>query len=580
MASGGSKTREAAAIGTSAAAEEPARSLIPEAFRPDEPGKATFQARNPATGSLLPTVACSASSDEVRAAGDAAWAAFQDALRMDDEQRALMLEEIANAVRLLGDDLTKLATKETGFSAVRIVAERERLVATLRMFAGLVRARPWSDPSIDTAEPSRRPLPKPDLRRVRRPLGPVVVLGPANQPLTAGCLGADAASVLAAGCPIVAVAHHEHPMTDAMIAGAAIDACRHAGAPEGMVTLLHAAEDRVGGVVDELVEHHAIRGVAFTGRRRTADRIAQRVAAYAPGVRLHASIGTINPVFVLPGALESNTDGVAERLFRACTNVAGQTCTRPSVVVVPRGAPGQKFVGQLASLFDQLPASRMRSLRVRTSFLEELGRCLDTPGVRLEGGSHYAQEAEADGPATAHGCLLRCSAGVFADSRTLHDEMFGPVLLAVVADDEEDLLGAAASVGGALTASMWMSSSDSKLCHKLAAILEHRAGRLVFNASPTGLELCTSLVHAGPYPASLGEGRTAVGPAAATRWLRDVSYQNAPEALLPRELRTANPLEIPRIVNGELIDPTDADRDDEGDAGEAAGPSGDAARAA
>ena len=532
------------------------RAMIPARFvSPGDRVRRTFQAESPATGAPAgPKIEVSTPEDASDAAV-AAWSAFHGLLDIDAAERATMLETIADAIHGLGDDLVKLAASETGFSTVRIVAERERMMQTLRMFAGAVRSRRLDRPSIDTAEPSRRPLPKPDLRRMRRGVGPVAIFGPANQPITGGALGADAVSALAAGCPIICKSHPEHPLTDAMVARVAMEACKAAGSPPGLVTLLHADEAGQEELAWALVGHPCVRGVAFTGSREGADVLSSIVAQRAPTTMLSASIGTINPVFVLPGVMESNASTIAERLFQSCTNVAGQTCTRPSVVVVQRGAEGEVFARQLASLFDQMPAGKMRGPRLRRRFLERVESCLDTKGVRLEGGAFHTGEDTQGGPAAVNGCLLRCNAETFVREDGLRDEVFGPAMLLVVADDAAQMLTAASAVGGALTASIWMGATDGNTGRRLAASLEHRAGRLVFNATPTGLELCPSLVHGGPYPASLGVAGTAVGPDAAERWLRDVAYQNAPEAMLPKELRTANPLAVARLMNGVLIDP-------------------------
>ncbi|MFI4881316.1 MAG: aldehyde dehydrogenase family protein [Phycisphaerales bacterium JB064] len=539
--------------------------MVPAGFqKAGDQARRKFQAISPATSGPMGPLIEASTAEDASAAATAAWAAFHGMLEMDAHERAVMLETIADAIHGLGDDLVKLAANETGFSTVRIVAERERLMQTLRMFADVVRSRSLDRPCIDTAEPSRRPLPKPDLRRVRRGVGPVAIFGPANQPLTGGALGADAVSVLAAGCPIICKSHPEHPLTDAMVARVAMEACRGLGAPPGLVTLLHADEQAQDELAWALVSHPCVRGVAFTGSREGADAIASIIAQRAPSMAFSANIGTINPVFVLPGVMESNGSTIAERLFQSCTNVAGQTCTRPSVVIVQRGAEGEVFARQLASLFDQMPAGKMRGPRLRRRFIDAIERCLDTKGVRLEGGSFHAPEEAEGSPAIVNGCLLRCSADTFVREDQLREEAFGPAMLLVMADDAAQMLAAASAIGGALTGSIWMGATDGNVGRRLAASLEHRVGRLVFNATPTGLELCPSLVHGGPYPASQGFAGTSVGPGAADRWMRDVSYQNAPEAMLPKELRTGNPLGVARVVNGELVDPADEDDQEPG----------------
>lgn len=535
------------------------RALIPKAFEPSgTASRRTFQAVSPSTGTPAgPSVEVSTPQD-ASAAATAAWAAYHGMMDIDAPEHAAILEAIADAIHALGDDLVKLAANETGFSAVRIVAERERLMLTLRMFADVVRSRRLDCASIDTAEPSRRPLPKPDLRRIRRGIGPVAILGPANQPLTGGAMGADAISALAAGCPIICKSHPEHPLTDAMVAHAASAACARLGAPPGMVTLLHADEQGQEELLWALVGNPCVRGVGFTGSKKGADAIASIIDQEAPGTAFSASIGSINPVFVLPGALENNGPTIAERLFQSCTNVAGQTCTRPSVVVLQRGAESEVFVRQLASLFDQMPAAKMRGPRLRGQFVEGVEARLDTKGVRLEGGSFHAPDTEDGKPAIVNGCLMRCAADTFVREPMLREEVFGPAMLLVMADDGAGVLTAASAIGGALTGSIWMGTTDSNVGRRLAATLEHRVGRMVFNATPTGLELCHSLVHGGPYPASHGVDMTSVGPDAANRWMRGVSYQNAPEAVLPKELRSGNPLGVTRFEDGELVDPAKA----------------------
>ncbi len=510
---------------------------------------------NPSTGTPGgPSIEVSTPED-ASAASTAAWAAYHGMMELDAEEHAALLEGIAEGIHALGEDLVKLAAHETGFSAVRIVAERERLMLTLRMFAGVVRSRRLECPSIDTAEPSRRPLPKPDLRRIRRGIGPVAILGPANQPLTGGAMGADAVSALAAGCPIICKSHPEHPLTDAMVAFAASSACQRKGAPAGLITLLHADEQGQEELLATLVGNPCVRGLAFTGSKEGADSISSVIWREAPGTVFSASIGSINPVFVLPGALETNGPTIAERLFQSCTNVAGQTCTRPSVVVLQRGAESEVFVRQLASLFDQMPAAKMRGPRLRNRFVSEVEARLDTKGVRLEGGSFHAPESDDGKPAIVNGCLMRCAGEAFVREPMLREEVFGPAMLLVMADDAAGVLTAASAIGGALTGSIWMGTTDSNVGRRLAATLEHRVGRMVFNATPTGLELCHSLVHGGPYPASHGVDMTSVGPDAAVRWMRDISYQNAPEAVLPKELRSGNPLGVARHEDGELVEP-------------------------
>jgi alpha-ketoglutaric semialdehyde dehydrogenase len=515
-----------------------------------------FRATAPATGADLDPWFFSASDADIERAARKAWEAFHAMLDRPASDRGALLEAMSAEITALGDALIDRASEETGLPPARIVAERERTIFTLGMFAGVVRSGEWVEATIDRGEASRRPLPKPDLRRMLRPLGPVAVFGASNFPLAYGAAGGDTASAIAAGCPVVVKGHPSHPGTGELLAGALTRAVRRAGFHPGTFAYLHSGGMREREVGRNLIKHPCIRAAGFTGSLAGGTALAALAQARPDPIPVFAEMGSTNPVFVLPGSIQMQAAGVAERLVSSLSNSNGQMCTCPGLIFVLRTGEMETFFRAMGELVDAAPAQNMLSARTRSNFAERVGQVAGTKGVEVRAGiPPVAQEAKG-APVRGGPVLLRTTFEVFKAGATLHEEVFGPAALVVVCENERQLVEAAASIQGSLTGTIWSGPADTVMARTLLTILEQRVGRVIFNGVPTGVEVCAAMVHGGPFPATNQPHTTAVGPAAIRRWARPVCYQHAPEAVLPAELRNANPLGIARVVDGiRMTDP-------------------------
>lgn len=495
-----------------------------------------------------------ATSDEVARACAEAWEAFYMLGEKSGADRAAFLDRIADNIAAIGDELISWACSETGLTTTRIVSERERTIGTLRMFAGIAREGSWIRAAIDTAEPSRRPLAKPDVRSMLRPLGPVAVFGASNFPLAYSTAGGDTASALAAGCPVVVKGHPSHPGTGELVARAIHAAVMECGLHPGTFSFLHAGGAREIGVGQELVKHPCIRAVGFTGSFAGGTALAEMASARRDPIPVYAEMGSINPVFVLPQALASQAKSIAERLFTSITNSNGQMCTCPGLVFVMRGDGLDHFTRELTDAFDKSAPNPMLSGRIRRGWVRRLEDVLAVPGVEVRGGVWGGGESSGDGENApkASPVLLRTKYDTFRSNPTLKEECFGPSAIVVVCERQEEMIEAATLIQGSLTAAIFAAGADAGLAKALHRTLELRVGRLVYNGVTTGVEVCAAMVHGGPFPASNHPESTAVGPRAIERWCRQVCYQNAPEQLLQPELRMTGGPPIWRRVDGEL----------------------------
>ncbi len=521
-----------------------------------------FHAVNPASGQELPVEYQPATAGEVDTAARAAWIAFGDYGDSDPAARAAFLDRCAENIAALGDDLIQLAAGETGLGPARLVSERERTVNSLRMFAELVREGSWVRAAIDHGDAARRPIAKPDVRRMLRPLGPVAVFGASNFPLAYSTAGGDTASALAAGCPVVVKGHPSHPGTGELVARAIAAAVEQSRMPAGTFSFLHAGGPRESEVGLELVRHPCVRAVGFTGSFGGGSALAREAAARPAPIPVYAEMGSVNPVFVLPHALELQAKSIGERLFTSVTNGAGQMCTCPGLIIGVRSDGLELLTRTLAESMNQTGPMTMLSRRVRGGFVSRIEEVQAVKGVDVRGGSPQpghrsgtAHEKETGFAVRCSAVLLRTTFEVFRKNPTLAEECFGPSTIVVVCDSPEQLVEAAALVQGSLTGSIFAGGLDVVIAADLQRVLEQRAGRIIYNGVPTGVEVCAAMVHGGPYPASNQPHTTAVGPLAVERWCRPVCYQNAPEQMLPHELRDQNPRGITRTVDGVLEPP-------------------------
>lgn len=504
-----------------------------------KPSGQPFAAVNPATGEALETEFHPASAVDVDKAAELANSAFAEYGRWNGERRAALLRRIADLFEQNAQPLVERANLETALPEARLQGESARTCGQLRMFASLIEEGWWVDARIDHADPQRKPLPKPDVRSMLVPLGPVVVFSSSNFPFAFSVAGGDTASALAAGCPVIVKAHEGHPGTSELVGLLVQQAVRECGAPEGTFSLLFGYETGVA-----LVKHPLVKAVGFTGSRR-GGRVLMDVAAARPEpIPFYAEMGSVNPVFILPGAMAQRAEELAAGLHASVTLGCGQFCTNPGLAFVEAGKAGA-FVGKLGSLIGATPAGTMLTAGMLSQYRAGVESISGTPGVREAG------QAEA-GEAQAGATLFHTDAATFLGNHSLMDEVFGPSTLVVECGSHEDLLSAARQLEGQLTATIHGTPEDLADHRDLLAILETRAGRLVFNGFPTGVEVCHAMNHGGPYP-STGDGRsTSVGTRAIERFARPVCYQGFPDDALPDELKEGNPRGIWRLVDGKI----------------------------
>lgn len=504
---------------------------------------ASFQAFDPVRGVALEPSFPSATPADIERAVQLAAAAAPELARRSGAERHRFLRTIADNLEAKGADLVDRAVQETGLAAARLTGEITRTAQQLRLYGAAAEAGDWLDARIETARPERRPLPRPDHRSMRRPLGPVVVFGASNFPFAYSVAGGDTASALAAGCPVIVKAHPAHPGTGELVGRLILHAVRDLGWPEGTFSLLFDAGFEVG---QALVQHPLVRAVGFTGSLRGGRALADLAAARPEPIPVYAEMGSINPVFLLPGALAERVEALAEGLHASATASAGQFCTNPGLIVLPRTAAAERFMEELQRRLAATPAAPMLTPGIRRQFEAATAGRAALTGVRPLG---KAAGASAGGVAPR---WFETEAAVFRGTPALAEEIFGPSSLVVWCRDAAELRAVALALPGSLTASVHSGAGEAEVVRDLLDVLAARAGRLVVNGWPTGLEVSEAIVHAGPYPATSDGGRsTSVGTRALERWGRLVCYQNTPDDLLPAELRNGNPLGLRRLVDGE-----------------------------
>lgn len=494
----------------------------------------TFHSYNPVTNERM-TEFQAATQAEVQSAAIAAAAAFPKFAALAGPARAAFLEAAADAIAGLGDELLALVSRETGLPASpRLAGERDRTVFQLRTFAGMTRDGSWVEAVVDPANPDRKPLPKPDLRRVLRPLGPVAVFGASNFPLAYSVAGGDTASALASGCPVVVKGHPAHPGTGEMVAKALLSAADRTGMPKGVFAFLHSGGDRDLAVGKELVTHPAIKAVGFTGSPAGGMALVRLAADRPEPIPVFAEMGSVNPVLVLPSALAQaeQVTSLAEKLAASAVMSGGQMCTCPGLIFAVRGPAFEAFAAALSAGFAKSTPVAMLSPRVREGFTRRLHEVGHAASVSTLAG-HSDQRTTLTPPVSP--TLLRTASAAFTASPTLAEECFGPAAILVECSNTADMLAALANVRGSLTGTLWCDPADADAPAALTA-LEARVGRIVFAGVPTGVEVSPAMVHGGPYPACNRPDTSAVGPLAIRRWCRPVCYQNVPTELLPSSL--------------------------------------------
>jgi len=504
----------------------------------------TFHAASPLDRRRLEPAFHAATEGEVNAVLAGAEAAFDGYRETTGEERGAFLERMADEIMALGDELIARAHLETGLPETRLIGERARTVNQLRLFAQVVREGSWVDARIDTALPDRQPAPRPDLRRMLVPMGPVIVFGASNFPFAYSVAGGDTASALAAGNPVVVKAHERHPGTSELTAVAirrAVEACH---LPAGVFSMLHGLGKTVGLA---LVRHPFTRAVGFTGSRTAGRALFDAAAARPDPIPVFAEMSSLNPVFILPEALKERGAEIAEGLKNSVTLGAGQFCTKPGLVFGLQGVEFEQFQQALAQLLKTVEPATMLHAGICDAYHEGLTRVSRTNGVKLFARSEKNSDA---GKTQAESVLVSTDARTFRSNPELAGEVFGPFSILISAPTLAEVEDLAQHLEGQLTATVHGTPGDFQKAGKLLRLLERKAGRLILNGFPTGVEVCPAMNHGGPYPATTDVRFTSVGTAAIYRFARPVCYQDFPAALLPAELRDGNPLGIRRLLNG------------------------------
>ena len=492
------------------------------------------------TGEALPHDFYQATPEEVDAAAKAAAAAYPAYRSLSAERRAQFLDAVADELDALGDEFVAVVCRETALPAARIQGERGRTSGQMRLFAKVLRRGEFYGARIDRALPERKPLPRPDLRQYRIGLGPVAVFGASNFPLAFSTAGGDTASALAAGCPVVFKAHSGHMATAELVADSILRAAEKTAMPAGVFNMIYGS-----GVGEALVKHPAIQAVGFTGSLKGGRALCDMAAARPQPIPVFAEMSSINPVIVLPQALVARAESVARDLTASVVQGCGQFCTNPGLVIGVRSPQFSAFVQQVAGLMGDQPAQTMLNAGTLSSYGQGLQKLL--AHSRIE---HLAGSPQAGNQAQPQ--LFKADVSLLLDGdEVLQEEVFGPTTVFVEVADQAQLSAALNGLHGQLTATIIGESADFEQFGELTALLEQKVGRILLNGYPTGVEVCDSMVHGGPYPATSDARGTSVGTLAIDRFLRPVCFQNYPDSLLPEALKNGNPLGIQRLVDGQ-----------------------------
>ncbi|HEX3437526.1 MAG TPA: aldehyde dehydrogenase (NADP(+)) [Pseudacidobacterium sp.] len=505
---------------------------------------AVFHGINPATGEQLNTIYFSATPEEVDHAAELAEEAFASYSKLSNSKRAAFLRSIADAIQKISGQIIERAHLETALPVPRLEGETLRTANQLRIFADVVEEGSWVNARIDTADPDRKPLPKPDIRSMLQPLGPVAVFGASNFPLAFSVAGGDTASALAAGNPVVVKAHPAHPGTSELVGNAIRECVVAAGLHEGLFSLLFDSGIEVG---TRLVQHPLTKAVGFTGSLKAGRALMNLCASRPDPIPCYAEMGSTNPVFILPGAIKQY-DKIAADLTASYTLGAGQMCTKPGLVFLPPQDESSSLAEELRKRATDLPAFTMLTAGIAAQYKRGLTQRTGSDGARTVAVS----EAISSPHAGTRAALLEADAEQVLNTPELSEEIFGPTTLLVRYQSPEQILETARSLRGHLTASVLGTAEDLAAHQDLIAVLERKVGRVIFNGYPTGVEVCHAMVHGGPYPATSDGRSTSVGTQAIFRFARPVCYQNMPQTAQAEALQNSNPLKLLRMINGKM----------------------------
>lgn len=501
-----------------------------------------IQGIDPSSGERLEPIYYAGSKAEVERACELAEKASNRYSETDLDTRATFLEAIAENIESIGDSLIERAMRESGLPRARLEGERGRTCNQLRLFANIVRAGEWLDVRIDPALPERQPVPRVDLRQRHISLGPVAVFGASNFPLAFSVAGGDTASALAAGCPVIVKAHSAHPGTSELIGRAIQASVSECELDEGVFSLIYDSGFDVG---QALVSDKRIKAVGFTGSRSGGTALMRIAQDRSEPIPVYAEMSSINPVFLLPEALKTRGPDLGKAFVGSLNMGAGQFCTSPGIVVGIKSAGLDAFIDAASTEIKSSGGQTMLTPGIYDAYSKGVEKLASNNHAR-----HVAYGEAGEGPNQCQTGLFIANAGDFLADKALQEEIFGSTSLIVECSDLSDLKRVAEHLEGQLTVTLQMDDTDIDIARSLLPTLERRAGRVMVNGWPTGVEVCHAMVHGGPYPATSDSRTTSVGSAAIHRFLRPVCYQNLPEDLLPQALKDNNPLGVSRLMDG------------------------------
>ena len=507
-------------------------------------GNKTYKTFNPQLNLENEHVFVEATSEEIDEAVSLASEAFKTYRTVSGTRKFEFLNAIADEILALDDELIQTYCSESGLPEGRAKGERGRTIGQLRMFAELVSKGSWVEASIDTAIPDREPVPKPDLRKMSIPLGPVLVFGASNFPLAYSTAGGDTAVALAAGCPVIVKSHPMHAGTGELVASAIVKAAKKTGMPNGVFSNLNSSGIEVGV---QLVQHPQVKAVGFTGSIRGGRALYDLASKRDEPIPVFAEMGSINPVVVLPEALNNKSESLAKTYASSITLGTGQFCTNPGLLLGIKGENLSKFIQHLSDEIVKIEPSCMLHPNIIGAYKSNKQKALAQPELSVV--TSYGEDVQTN---YARQTITTVEGHTFFENPTLHQEVFGPYSMVVQCKDANQLEVIISKLEGQLTGTLIADENEASNYPEIISALQNRVGRLICNGVPTGVEVCPSMTHGGPYPASTDSRFTAVGIHSIKRWVRPFSYQNWPNELLPDELKNENPLGITRLVNNTL----------------------------
>ena len=505
-------------------------------------GTKTYKTFNPELNQENETVFVEASSKEIEEAVNLAASAFKEFRTISGVKKAEFLNAIADEILAVDDLLIQTYCSESGLPEGRAKGERGRTVGQLRSFANLVAEGSWVEATIDEAQPNREPMPKSDIRKMLIPLGPVVVFGASNFPLAYSTAGGDTAAALASGCPVLVKSHPMHAGTGELVASAIVKAAKKTGMPNGVFSNLNSSGIEVG---QQLVAHPKVKAVGFTGSIKGGRALLDLAAKRAEPIPVFAEMGSINPVIILPKAVENRYQEIAKTYAGSVTLGAGQFCTNPGLLLGIKSESLSNFIAEVSEEIIKINPSCMLHPNIKKGYTDNKEKIVSQDKVSVTANytssikNNYAEQA-----------IVTVDGKTFLENTTLHLEVFGPFSMIVQCDNASQLEEIIANLEGQLTGTVISDENEISDYQNVISALQNRVGRIIFNGVPTGVEVCESMVHGGPYPASTDSRFTAVGINSIKRWVRPFSYQDWPNELLPKELQNENPMSIFRTIEG------------------------------